>query len=264
MVNIVIGLVKKQIGSRFTTADFISSHLNIIEYLFTSYERGEIALNCGMILRECFRFDSLIECTLRQPFFWNIFNYVKIAEFHISSDAFATLKDLLTKNKTIACTFISQHFQQFIEHFNQLVDSENYVLKRQSLKLLNELIADRACYDFMMPYVSSPANLKLIMNCMRDKSRNIQFEAYHIFKIFAFNPEKPEGVQSILYRNKEKLVEFLTAFSPERGEDEEFASEKQSLIQSILDITPAQESGEKAASSAEFQPAVEASLPTSP
>lgn len=245
----MLGLIKKQIGSRFTTADFINSHLYILEFLFTSYEKGDISLNCGIILRECFKFDSLIESIFQQPVFWNIFGYVKIAEFHISSDAFATLKDLLTKNKSLSCSFITANYQQFLEQFNQLIESDNYILKRQSLKLLNELIADRACYDFMLQYVTSPSNLKLIMNCLRDNSKNIQFEAYHIFKIFAFNPDKPEAVASILYKNKEKLIEFLTIFSLEKAEDEEFALEKQSLIETIQNLNLPGDSVDKVASS---------------
>jgi len=32
-------------------------------------------------------------------------------------------------------------------------------------------------------YISNPENLKLMMNLLRDQSRNIQFEAFHVFKV---------------------------------------------------------------------------------
>jgi len=35
----------------------------------------------------------------------------------------------------------------------------------------------------MTKYISKPENLKLMMNLLRDKSRNIQFEAFHVFKV---------------------------------------------------------------------------------
>jgi len=35
----------------------------------------------------------------------------------------------------------------------------------------------------MTKYISNPENLKLMMNLLRDKSRNIQFEAFHVFKV---------------------------------------------------------------------------------
>jgi Mo25-like len=36
----------------------------------------------------------------------------------------------------------------------------------------------------MTRYISNPDNLKLMMNMLREKSRNIQFEAFHVFKVF--------------------------------------------------------------------------------
>lgn len=37
----------------------------------------------------------------------------------------------------------------------------------------------------MTRYISKPENLKLMMNLLRDKSPNIQFEAFHVFKVKA-------------------------------------------------------------------------------
>jgi Mo25-like len=56
------------------------------------------------------------------------------------------------------------------------------------------------------------ANLKMMMNLLRDKSRNIQFEAFHVFKVFVANPKKPPQIESILRRNKDKLLAFLKDF----------------------------------------------------
>ena len=35
----------------------------------------------------------------------------------------------------------------------------------------------------MTRYIESEANLKVMMNLLRDKSKNIQFEAFHVFKV---------------------------------------------------------------------------------
>lgn len=40
----------------------------------------------------------------------------------------------------------------------------------------------------MTKYISKPENLKLMMNLLRDKSRNIQFEAFHVFKVCLKKP----------------------------------------------------------------------------
>ena len=50
---------------------------------------------------------------------------------------------------------------------------------------------DRHNFTVMTKYITNPENLKLMMNLLRDKSRNIQFEAFHVFKVslsFAVSP----------------------------------------------------------------------------
>lgn len=61
--------------------------------------------------------------------------------------------------------------------------SPNYVTKRQSIKLLGEILLDRSNYTVMLRYVDSADNLKLTMNLLKDRSRNIQYEAFHVFKV---------------------------------------------------------------------------------
>lgn len=51
------------------------------------------------------------------------------------------------------------------------------------LQLLGELLLDRHNFQTMTRYISSPDNLKLMMIMLREKSRNIQFEAFHVFKV---------------------------------------------------------------------------------
>lgn len=119
---------------------------------------------------------------------------------------------------------------------HHLLYSENYVTRRQALKLLGELLLDRHNFQTMTRYISSPDNLKLMMIMLREKSRNIQFEAFHVFKVFVANPNKPKPILDILLRNKDKLVEFLTKFHTDRSEDEQFNDEKAYLIKQIKEL----------------------------
>jgi len=57
------------------------------------------------------------------------------------------------------------------------------VTRRQSLKLLGELLVNRSNYAVMIRFVADEENLKRAMNALRDKSKNIQFEAFHVFKV---------------------------------------------------------------------------------
>lgn len=88
----------------------------------------------------------------------------------------------------------------------------------------------------MLAYVDSPDHLKLTMNLLRDKSKNIQYEAFHVFKVFILsrdyyffteanvvaqqvfvaNPKKSKPVQDILLKNRDKLLAFLPKFHDDR------------------------------------------------
>ena len=50
-------------------------------------------------------------------------------------------------------------------------------------QLLGELLLDRHNFAVMTKYIGNPDNLKLMMNLLKDKSRNIQFEAFHVVKV---------------------------------------------------------------------------------
>jgi calcium binding protein 39 len=62
----------------------------------------------------------------------------------------------------------------------------------------------------MKKYLGFESNLKIIMNSMVNKANTIKIEAFHVFKLFVYNPKKPENVKSILKNNKDKLIGFLT------------------------------------------------------
>jgi len=151
----------------------------------------------------------------------------------LAADAFATLKLLLTKHKNIAAEFLLTNYDQFFTEYNKLMESKNYVTKRQSLKLLGEILLDRKNFNVMIRYINDAENLKLMMILLRGKSKNIQFEAFHVFKVFVANPEKSEPVLEILIRNKSKLITFLQEFLPEKDEDEQFVEEKNILLATL-------------------------------
>lgn len=60
--------------------------------LISSYEQPEIALNCGMMLRECCRYEELTKLILNAEQFYRFFQYVELSTFDIASDAFLTFR----------------------------------------------------------------------------------------------------------------------------------------------------------------------------
>lgn len=236
VAQIFNNLLRRQIGTRFPTAEYIATKPDLLYNLVKGYDNPEICLNCGMILREISRHECLVKIILESEYFWNFFKLVDLSTFDVASDAFSNFKEILTKHKGLTATFLEANYDSFFQEYTALLNSENYVTKRQSLKLLGELLLDRKNFNVMIKYISVPDNLKLMMNLLRDKSKNIQFEAFHVFKIFVANPNKAPPINDILYKNKEKLLQFLSSFHNDRTDDEQFNDEKSALMKQIQDL----------------------------
>ncbi|XP_054520936.1 calcium-binding protein 39-like isoform X2 [Pan troglodytes] len=214
VTQIFNNILRRQIGTRSPTVEYISAHPHILFMLLKGYEAPQIALRCGIMLRECIRHEPLAKIILFSNQFRDFFKYVELSTFDIASDAFATFKDLLTRHKVLVADFLEQNYDT----------------------LLGELILDRHNFAIMTKYISKPENLKLMMNLLRDKSPNIQFEAFHVFKVFVASPHKTQPIVEILLKNQPKLIEFLSSFQKERTDDEQFADEKNYLIKQIRDL----------------------------
>ena len=228
------------------SVEYVKAHPDILKVLVEGYNDSEIALNCGQILREVIRHEELNELLLTSPpLFDRFFEYVQLSTFDIASDAFATFKLMLTKHKVQCAKFLDTNFDHFVQQYNVLLQSRNYVTKRQSLKLLGELLLNRSNFTVMMRYINNADNLKIMMNMLRGNTKAIQFEAFHVFKIFVANPKKSQPVVDILCRNKRKLIEFLMKFQKEK-EDDQFNEEKGTLLNTLNALPdPPQEAGEE-------------------
>ncbi|XP_064638633.1 protein Mo25-like [Lineus longissimus] len=236
IVQIFTNVLRRQIGTRYPSVEYVCTKDEILFLLLKGYDKQEIALTCGMMLRECCRHEALAKVILNSKDFYLFFSYVETSTFDIASDAFITFKDLLTRHKITCAEFLDKNYDQVFENYGKMLNSENYVTRRQALKLLGELLLDRHNFTTMTKYISNQDNLKLMMNLLKDKSRNIQFEAFHVFKVFVANPHKTFPILKILIQNREKLVEFLRNFHTDRSDDEQFNDEKTYLIKQIKEL----------------------------
>lgn len=259
-----------------TVTDYVMKHpSNIVKIIVDKYaNKSEISLNYGQILRSFARFPELCKYLLDQKVLYTLFQIAREnLNFDIASDAFLCVKDLLTRHKTISAAYMTDNFDEFFEEFHSRLLIEEgkksksekekfdqadsggsepasgeqkdndffYVCQRQSLKLLSDMLLDRAFMPIMLKYINKDDFLKLHMNFLRASSKTIQFEGFHVFKIFAANPQKKPRVQRILYNNKKKLVEFLADFlQPDRERDTQFLQDKATVIQKLkmLELPP--------------------------
>ncbi|WIA32115.1 hypothetical protein OEZ86_002966 [Tetradesmus obliquus] len=225
--------IKEDAAERSPGAIYVERHPQILRLLFQGYDDPAIALNCGSMYRDCIRDETLATMELYGEDLMEFFQRVEVANFEIASDAFSSFKDLLTRHKQVVAQFLQDNFTRFFDAFAALLQSNNYVTRRQSLKLLGELLLDRCNVRLMMRYVSDVKNLMQMMLLLKDSSRNIQFEAFHVFKVFVANPNKPQAIVDILTNNREKLLKYLEDFHTDRDEDEQFKEEKAVIIREI-------------------------------
>lgn len=181
---------------------------DIIVSLCNGYDRRESAGACGGILKEALKHDAVaavilydepladgktidiyndVDITAKSSgngVFWKFFSWIDQSSFEVSADAFDCFRLILTKHKPLVATYISTNFDLFFDRYNNiLVKSDSYVTKRQSIKLLGEVLLDRQFYEVMTRYVDSGDNLKLIMWQLKDERRMVQYEAFHVFKV---------------------------------------------------------------------------------
>lgn len=213
----------------------------VLRILTDGYDNGDIALNCGAILRECIRNEDLTHLMLTSGQFWRFFGLVELNDFDVASDAFSTFKECLVRHVPVSASFIEANRDEFITKYNQLLQSSNYVNRRQSLKLLGEMFIERVNQKIMIYYIASADNLRVIMNLLLDRRRNIQFEAFHVFKIFVANPRKSKVVLKILILNKQRMLKFLEDFLSDH-QDEQFQDDRRKVLRKIHELPDSEES----------------------
>jgi len=233
VVFIYTALLRREVDEHVHPfVDHLVNNPQILLQTVSGYKDGVIWQHTGMLLRESVKYESLTRILLQPDMFCQFFELVELQNFDIAIDAFSTFKELLTKHKDIIAKYLEENYNTFFEEYSKLLNSTNYVTKRQSLKLLGELLLDRTNFSVMTRYISQRSNLKLMMTLLRDKSRSIQYEAFHVFKVFVANPNKPQPILDILVQNKEKLKDFLGDFHNDK-DDEQFKDEKEYLLKQI-------------------------------
>ncbi|KAH3680021.1 hypothetical protein WICPIJ_008434 [Wickerhamomyces pijperi] len=230
-------LLRRQIGNRSPTVDYLVANPKVLRLLMRGPEIPNIALITGAILRDCIRVESLAAILLDDPTFWKYFDFSKKGTFENITDAFQTLSDLMLTHKQLTARWLRKNSVNFVRHINSLISSNSYVTKRQSIKFLSQILLDRLFREFMLLYVDSPENLKLVMILLSDKSKNLQVDSFNVFKIFIANPGKSKPVLDILAKNKDKLLQFLENFNPaDRKDDKVFREEMEFVIQRVNEL----------------------------
>jgi len=222
----------------------------------SSHGATDIGLHSGAMYRSCLRHASLYRllvsttASLEQWVYPFLDVYVHVPNFDVSSDAMESLKLFFTAGgdrvpdeesqqimAELAAEFLTRDYEEIWDkRFNAslLADSANYMTRRVALQILSTVLLTRSNYQVMIRYVASRANLMLVMHLLRDTSPHISMDAFHVFKVFVANPNKPPEVVKILQDNQVKLCRYLTTLHQDKeASDTQFRDEKALIIATI-------------------------------
>ncbi|KAK4491897.1 hypothetical protein RD792_002678, partial [Penstemon davidsonii] len=252
--QVVANLQRQQVQSRLIACDYLEKNIDLMDILILGYENSDLALHYGTMLRECIRHQSVARYVLESEHMKKFFDYIQLPNFDIASDAAATFKclqvgasaiasstekqELMTRHKSTVAAFLLKNYDWFFAEYNsKLLESTNYITRRQAIKLLGDILLDRSNSAVMTRYVSSRDNLRILMNLLRESSKSIQIEAFHVFKLFAANQNKPPDIVGILLTNRNKLLRLFADFKTEK-EDEQFEADKAQVVREIAALEP--------------------------
>ncbi|RWA09787.1 hypothetical protein EKO27_g5332 [Xylaria grammica] len=205
----------------------VNNRPEVLLELCRGYEHKESATPAGSVLREVLKSEAAAAIILyddgEQPgsslkgvtaidrerpqtgsgVFWRFFDWIDKSSFEVAADAFTTFRS-------------SYRVHQ--------------VARRD--------IARPSNYNVMTAYVDRGEHLKICMNLLRSDRKMVQYEGFHVFKVFVANPHKSIAVQKILLMNRDKLLSFLSHFLEDRTDDEQFIDEREFLIKQIKNMPP--------------------------
>jgi len=236
--QVVANLQRQHYNSRLIASDYFENNLDILDKLITGYEDPVVALHYGQMLRECMRHQVVARYVLKSEHMEKFFEYVQLPNFDVASNVADTFKELMTRHKSTVAEFLAENYTWFFAEFNsKLLESTNYMTRRNAVKLLGDILLDRSNSGVMIRYVSSRQNMKVLMNLLRESHKSIRTYAFHVFKLFVANQNKPTDIVNILYANKSKLLRFLEDFTPEKP-DETLEADKAQVISEIESLQP--------------------------
>lgn len=222
-----------------------------------AHNQTDVCLHYGSMYRACLRHPSLYNRIVgttesaRSYVFPFLDTFVHLPNFEVASDSMESLREVMTAGSQgssrdpqirleladMAAAFLTRDYDEIWNkrfNTNLLSESANYMTRRVALQILSTVLLTRSNYAVMIQFVASKTNLILIMKLLRDTSPHITLDAFHVFKVFVANPNKPPDVIQILHDNKVKLSKYLASLHQEKEEaDTQFRDEKALIIATI-------------------------------
>jgi len=223
------------------TSDHVAGHValrpSIFQRVLDMCADEDVFFLGSQIVRSMAQNAQLASLMFEQGFALQLLQLAAHLNFEISNEVFSSISELLLQHKQMAATYLMEQFEVFCQFYHVLLDSkDNYVIQRQSLKLLGMLLLDVEFQCFMLRYVEQERFLMIHMNLLRGSSMMIPVDAFHILKLFVANPEQPRAVRNIFRRNGRRLSALLETFRYRRIDDA--CLEDLEAVMDMLDSLP--------------------------
>ena len=122
--QVFASLLRKAEGGELIMVNWLAARPEILHGLLSGYQTPKSALNYGSMLRETIRYERLAALLLpskQSQCFYQLFDFVESPLFDVASDAFQSLKDLLTKHKLLVAMFLESQYDVFFAHYHALI-----------------------------------------------------------------------------------------------------------------------------------------------
>jgi len=118
-----------------------------------------------------------------------------------------------------------------------LFEQDNYLAKREGMKILQEILLDVDNKEFYSYFVEEKDHLKFTMQALNDDSSAIQIEAFYILFIFLKTPKDVRGlrVNETLKKNKEPLMLFVQDLQPGSEKKDESLEKKKEIAERLIE-----------------------------
>jgi len=234
-------LIRRAMTPNSEATDLVEEHVrdhpDLLKHLLAGCGKQEVFFLCSQLVKSFARSCKMAKALLDWGAADNLLELALHDNFDIASEAFAALREVLVAYPAVSADYVQEHASTFFPAYHLLLRSEdNYVIQRQALRLLGEMLLDVSFQEVMCDYVQNEQYLRLHMNLLIDVSVAIQLEAFHIFKLFVANPFKPQRVQSILLRNRQGLIKKIRSLSELQREDEHFSSDVAQVLEALASL----------------------------
>lgn len=234
---IFLALLREKSGHKSPTVEYLLHRKpEIFKILLKAPEHPDLCLELSHILRDCLKFEEITRYILESSYYWKLFDHVQLNVFEVATVAFNTLHMLLTLHKQLSLRFLDKNYEVFIAYVNKLIQSPNYVTKRQTLRLLSTLVMTRANQEFLNKYFDDPKNLRVIMLVLNDKLKNLQLQAFDILKYFVVKPKKSVRVLDVFIKNRQNFIDFFSAYDISSHQNENLVEERDFILTEITKL----------------------------